>query len=491
LAGAPRWSSPTDESSSESLSDYGAHYGHSQNCQVTVDMLPDEILVEIFKFSIWAYLGTEWYRLVHVCRRWRYVVLASPRYLDLKVEHCGRRPTTEMPKVWQTLPIALQYWSRPSRDENLIAVLESKHYSRVCEINLINFSLLPWERFIAAMQKPFPELTDLSFSSSPNNKMPILPASFLGGSAPRLRALDLQGVPPGAVQRLLLSANNLVYLSLRHIPYAGYNSPEDMATCVSGLTRLENLNLHFCPPRSHRLPQVSRQILPPFAPFVLPALTEFIFEGHSYYLERLVAQIDAPLLLNLRITFLQYDVFDLPQLGRFISHTEKHGTHARAMVSYFHDEHRLTLSPQPRTGDSTLVLGILYDTLSDPHRPLSSLTKVCHSSLPLYTLEELDITWGWPFQTRRNEREERMQWLQLLALFTSVTNLRLGKEMATLIIHALKELDGEKERSVLPALQSLFIEGLQSSEVVQDVAKQFVAARQLSERFVVVHDWKR
>ncbi len=59
---------------------------------------------------------------------------------------------------------------------------------------------------------------------------PVLPDSFLGGSAPHLRRLWLAGIPypfPG-LRRLPLSAPNLVFLSLRRIPHSDSN-PLDRA----------------------------------------------------------------------------------------------------------------------------------------------------------------------------------------------------------------------------------------------------------------------
>jgi len=342
------------------------------------------------------------------------------------------------------------------------------------------------------MEKPFPELTELSCSSSEGNEMPILPQSFLGGSAPHLRTLYLDEVPPLAVQSLLLSANNLIYLSLQRIPDSGYNSPEDMANCLSGLTRLETLILHFRPARSLLLSQVSRQLLSTPTPSVLPTLTEFEFQGRTCYLERLVARIDAPLLLKLRITSFHDDVFDVPQLRRLISHAEKLGTHARATVSYFNNAPRLRLSSQPWTVDSpTLTFWISNNSFSYPFLPVSSLAQVCKSSFPpISTLDELEIIGACPIQVRQNAMEQRMQWLELLALFTSLKILRLGKPVALTIMRALKGLAGERERAMLPTLQSLFIGGFQSSAVVQDVVEQFVTARQLSDMYISVHDWK-
>ncbi len=53
------------------------------------------------------------------------------------------------------------------------------------------------EKVLAAMRVPFPELTHLQLISD-GETVPVIPDSFLGGSAPRLQAFQLIRVPfPG------------------------------------------------------------------------------------------------------------------------------------------------------------------------------------------------------------------------------------------------------------------------------------------------------
>ena len=57
----------------------------------SIDMLPDDVLLEIFDFFV-EEEGRgpkvdfeEWHTLVHVCRRWRSVVFKSPHRLIVSV----------------------------------------------------------------------------------------------------------------------------------------------------------------------------------------------------------------------------------------------------------------------------------------------------------------------------------------------------------------------------------------------------------------------
>jgi hypothetical protein len=70
-----------------------------------------------------------------------------------------------------------------------------------------------------------------------------------------------------------------------------------------------------------------------------------------------------------------------------------------------------------------------------------------------------------------------------------VKNLYLTEEIVPRIVPALLEF--ERVIDVLPALQNLLLEEFQPSrpESVQEAIEQFVAARQLSNRFIAVSHW--
>src|SRR5712671_1369566 len=271
---------------------------------MTIDTLPDNVLVEIFFYVNITrnrdLMQNPWHALVHVCRRWRNVVFASSRRLNLRLEYEGHGPASEVLDAWPVLPVILR--SSPSRLfhprldprlDNRVAALESEHYDRIREIHIFDMADSRWERFAVAMQKSFPELTHLQVWLN-GDVVPVLPDSFLGGSAPRLRELFLRGVPIPSMPKLLLSANGLVTLTLWDIPGSGYISPDAMATALTLMTRLESLDLRFHSPQSR--PDPESRLLPPPALFILTALTTLTFKGVYEYLEDLLARIDAPLL---------------------------------------------------------------------------------------------------------------------------------------------------------------------------------------------------
>ena len=298
--------------------------------QMTINMLSDDVLLEIFNFVVNDRKAriSQWHTLIHVCRRWRCVVFASPRHLNLRLAFTGLRPVSEMLDTWPVLPVAITHRTSafPSRPppllldsiwHNIAATLDSEHYSRICEIDLDGIPNSQMERFAEVMQKPFPELTLLHLSvgvPAGNIAAAAFPNSLFGGSIPRLRELWLDNCHFPTLHKLLLSAGGLVILHLWNIPHSEHISPEAMVVALSVMTRLETLHLKFRSP--HSRPGPGSRHPPPPARLVLQAITELVFQGVHEYLEDLVAQIDTPLLYTLCMVFLMDITFDVPHLHR-------------------------------------------------------------------------------------------------------------------------------------------------------------------------------
>jgi hypothetical protein len=157
------------------------------------------------------------------------------------------------------------------------------HPDRVCYVEIAAKSSL-LGKVATVMQEPFPALTLLRLSSN-DGDVPALPSEFLGGSAPRLQEICLDGIPFLTLPTLLFSTSDLVVLNLDNIPITGYISPEAMITCLTTLTRLRSLSNGFRAPTSHSDQMITRPS--PQTRVVLPALTFFDFRGISEYLKDL------------------------------------------------------------------------------------------------------------------------------------------------------------------------------------------------------------
>jgi hypothetical protein len=474
----------------------------------TIDILPEDALLEIFNFfTDGIYLVERWHALVHVCQRWRWVVFASQRRLNLRLLCTAGKPVRDMLGVWPALPIQIrESWGQPTRGrsptvgaadsdsgegaDNIIAALE--HSDRVCEIVLRGAPSALLEGFgAAAARDPFPALTHLELWSNDKAAPPALPDSFLGGTAPRLRTLFLNNVAFPAVWTLLAPAvGHLVHLRLWHIPDSGYISPRLMVACLSSLTRLESLELGWRSPRSR--PDRGSRRPPPLTRTVLPALAYFRFKGVSEHLEDLVARIDVPQLRAIKITLFNQLIFDTPQVLRFINHTEQLRSINRAdMVFYNHSvEVKFYPAQTAQVDFHELVLKISCRGLE---WQLSSLAQVCNSSLPpLPVLERLDICADQNSRPRWQDDIDNAQWMEILRPFTAVKNLHLSWALTSRVVPALQELARESVTpGVLPVLQNLFLEGLQPPGPAQKAIREFVSARQRYGHPVTVHRWER
>ena len=427
-------------------------------------MIPDVALLEIFDFYVDNALDA-WQTLVHVCRKWRNVVFESPRRLNLRLSCEARTPVKDTIDAWPLLPILVrgdghETWGA----DHIIAALE--HNDRICQLDLFDIPSSQMENIIAAMQQPFSALEYLLLYS--RSETEVVPAPFLGGSAPQLQELWLTSIPFPRLPKLLLSAPHLVFLHLYNIPHSGYFSPEAIVTGLSALTKLESLTIQFESPRSR---PDRRGNPPPLTRTFLPALICFGFRGVSEYLDDLVARIDAPLLDDLHLTFFHQLIFGTSQLTQFIGRTPKFKAYDKALVQF--SDRRVLVS----TTDEALRLSILC---RQSDWQLSSLAQVCDSIFTrtiehLYIREETDFPPSW------QDDIETGQWLELLHRLTAVKGLHLSRGFTMRIVPTLQELIGGRVAEVLPALQTLVLEGtLPLASGVQETVNKFVAARELA-----------
>ena len=468
-----------------------------------IDVLPDDVLLDIFDFCANEDISftkeeiEAWQTLVHVCRRWRAVVFGSTHRLNLRLCFTPKTPARDTLDVWPALPLLIRCsGDYPTESvDNIIAVLECS--DRVSQIEMTIPSSYFEKVLPAMMQEPFPELTtlklELSSHASDRTLTTVLPDSFLGGSAPRLRSLVLDYIPFPGLPKILLSATDLVDL-LCTIPHSGYISPESMATGLSVLTRLEFLSLTFQSPRSR--PDRASRRPPPRSRSTLFSLTEFLFTGVSEYLDDLVARINAPQLFNLMISFFNQIIFDTPHFIQFISRTPSLNTPVKAHITIgdWNGNTRVALSSETMFEFGELTVLIRCRELD---WQLSALEQFCTSSLPpLSTLETLSIeAYGAPFSQPDagwQDNVEKTQWLELLRPFVVVKDLYITEPIVPCIVSALQELVGGRAMEVLPTLQNIFLQGLGSLEPpgpVQEGIGQFIAARQVTNHPIAVSGW--
>jgi hypothetical protein len=338
------------------------------------------------------------------------------------------------------------------------------------------------ELLASAMDSPFPVLTDLRVSPSESDLPAELPDAFLGGSAPRLESFVLDGVIFRALPNLVLSATHFRYLQLLDIPHAGYIPPEAMVTFLLPLHNLDELTIGFISPESRPL-QMSP---PPSVRALLPSLTDFQFNGVSEYLIDFIARIDTPMLYTFWMTFYSDTIPNISQLHQFIDRMDRYKTftHAKVLIRPW-DVQAMFESP------ANLGLDITYIMSEASDLPIVSMTRLFEQLLTITSqVEQL------AFHEFAIEEEEWQylvgdsQWLRLLNPFVSVKSLYVSEALGPFVASALKKLTEERVTEVLPRLDNLFLEGLGSSNFLEETIESFVRMRQLSGHPVILRRWE-
>lgn len=124
---------------------------------VTINALPDGVLLDIFHFYQVAYLdGLElfdlmfkqhWHRLIHVCWRWRCIVFASPNFLDLRLV-CGPWTRVESIAIWPPLPTVIRSMVDYPMPEDYDFDAAVANHNHVYEIDLFRLSNSQLQRLV-------------------------------------------------------------------------------------------------------------------------------------------------------------------------------------------------------------------------------------------------------------------------------------------------------------------------------------------------------
>ena len=444
----------------------------------TISTLSDNALLEIFDrfreqddqynqspFYVW-----EWHLLVHVCRRWRRIIFASPRRLNLQLLCTYGTPVSKIMDIWPTIPVMVLFFrvTGPSDEEAVITALE--HSDRVSRIKLF-VSESQLGKITALMLEPFPVLTHLSITSESGS---TLPDRFLGGSALPLQQLDICNIVYPALPTLLSSANNLIDLSLRNTtPPAGYVSPEALVTHVAALLRLEILDVGFTsfldPISSHLITRT-----------VLPALRKFTFSGSCKYLEDFISRIDTPQLNSIVVYYESGNNFDVTQLTKFVDRPEtlKRSLSGHCEILLYERDQNFVVFSVGRTAWKRCpkpgITVRLRDGIEGYFSHLTNidgfmaplLSHVVHCTIHSMMLVFYPVHWSEPLL------QGEFAWLQFLRQLSSVQTLFVSNAISSIVSELLIYLHGTMITEVLPALKLLCLENKPTPSL-----DRFLAAR--------------
>ena len=395
-------------------------------------------------------------------------MFASSRHLHLELFCTHGTPVMERLGYLPAsgFPIVISFLGRflDGDRDNLIAALGHRDRVQVVEINA---PLSLFEELVTVIQEPLPALTywHLHCHSDKSVPKPILPDTFLGGSAPRLKTINIAGIRFPTAPTFLSSARNLVDVILFDIQ-SGDIPPEAMVANLAALPKLKYLSLTFAWRMSYHdrmhLPSITRSVFSALTRSVLPALTKFTFHGLFEYFEDFVAHIEAPQLNFLEIEYHDQDDgtdYQFPQLRKFIDRSviPKSSCFRNANLSIDHYTAVIKLD----WGQSSFHLSVQEDVVDQVVNQLSSLLfKVDGLFISSRLRRDFDIGKG-------------IRWLELLRPFTAVKVLSVDEDLSYHFPLALNSVTGEGVGKVLPALKLLFLE----AEPVTSM-KEFVAARQ-------------
>ena len=408
----------------------------------------------------------------------------SPRRLDLRILCESRAAIGSILRSWPTLPLVV-WFIASTRSKNLPrnVVVALHRPDRLCEISFdVKNSMIG--SIVEAIQKPCQALESIRITIiDATGPSKLVRNGFLGGSAPHLREIKLDGIafPFPEIRQVLLSTNNLVELRLSKIPNDAYFSPEDLVTGLSTLVQLERLTVGFHSPDSRPPSSMTR---PRHRCASLPSLAFLDFYGASEYLEQFVAQIDLPVLTKSTINLFNDILFEIPQFCEFTTRLNTPWSPTSACVTLYSKLIRVSFSHK-----ANLRAGNEYYSFQNSCIPLdwqlSFVTQITSQLSPLLSsMHELTITADSSFEVQTGEEAvDSTQWLELFQQFTHVTKVTVWVEqLVPDIMQALVMEDTATE--VLPELNTLCLYGYRSTSSVAKAAKQFVATRSLSGRTI-------
>jgi hypothetical protein len=409
-----------------------------------------------------------WYKLTHVCRQWRNVILESPTQLDLHLYCTNGVPVADMLAHSPPLPLTICYRTDleiTAEDESGI-LLALSHRDRVRHIY---FSRLPnVGKFVTVMDDQFPSLERLYVTGKTPTEVG-LPVMF---QAPNLRHLRLMPACIPLRSPLLTTAAGLVTLSLRHIPASAYFPPSYILARLSLLLQLETLSITFQSPIPNR--DIERQPRQTTDMTTLPNLRWFSFRGMTTYLEALAARISAPSLNKLHVYLFNQLSFTFPRLLQFMQTSENLGfTSVQVTFSAL----AVSLHAVPWSWDSPLMLEISCRHLD---WQVASTAQSFGTLSPLLSVVE-QVTFSYERHERSSEWHndvDQRQWRELLMPFANAKTIHVQDELVHNILRSLLSDDGEPPPELLPNLVEVGYDSV--GLYARDALNAFVDARRVA-----------
>jgi len=408
-----------------------------------------------------------WYKLAHVCQRWRNTIFGSASYLGLSLVATKGTPVADMLAHSPSFPLVIDYFEGyygdiTTEDEDG-AIFALKQRDRVRRVRLF-MRITNLQKLLVAIDKEYPILEYLIvMNRSTENTTPLMFPEAL--HAPHLRHLALVDITLPIGSRLLTTAVRLVTLCLVKNNAPIYFHPNTLLQWLSFTPQLETLMIGFI---------FNAQILTPMpvmSPVALPNLRHFHFRDYSAYLEALVHLI-TPFPEKLDIRFVIQPTYSLPRLLQFINTTEYLKFKS---VKFKFSMFQASVAVYPRGDAEIYALSIAVDCY-DFDLQVSSVVQICNSLSQIFSAVE-HLTFepdGWS-SGGHNAWIDIIEWRRLLSSFSNVKTFRIDNVFVNGVSRCLELDDGELSLELLPELQELAYSG---SDKTGDVFASFIDARQ-------------
>jgi hypothetical protein len=426
----------------------------------------------------WA-RGWWWYKLAHVCQRWRNLIIGSASYLDLCLVCTYGTPVADMLVHSPPLPLVIDYSAEGdiTAEDEEGAILALKQRDRVRRVRL-RMPATNLQKLIVAMDEEYPILEFLVIVRFKDNSATLtFPETF---QTTHLHHLMLAGFALPIRSRLLTTALGLVTLDLVMVQPSTYRHPNTLLQWISHMPQLETLVIFF------RFPAPSRDVerplthTPIMTTVILPNLHWFWFRGVSTYLEALVRRITAPRLEKLQIDFFNQLTFSVPRLLQFMN-TAENLRFDRVEFGFYAE--RVFVLVYPRGAEKYALLINVF--CWDIDWQVSSIAQIFNSLIQVFSsVEHLALKHVEHSRSSEEHNEvDRIEWRKLLGSFSNVKTLRIDKGLVGELSRCLQLEGGELPLGLLPELQELTYTG---SGNTSDGFTSFTDARQNAGRPVTL-----
>jgi hypothetical protein len=436
----------------------------------SIQILNNDVLLNIFDLyrladsdqyadgiaTVFSWRQCWWYKLAHVCRQWRNIILESPSRLDLCLFCTNGVPVADMLAHSPPLPLTIHYHNHPgitAEDESGI-LLALSHRDRVRHILFLRLPTVG--KFVTVMDDHFPilELVYIdSWTEAFGRRIDMhvdevdLPVTF---QAPNLRHLVLgRASVPIESPLLITSTAGLVDLELDDIPASAYFPPSYLLTWLSLMAQLKWLSIAFNSPTPNSAIEGQLHQSPDMT--TLPNLRKFVFAGVSAYLEGLISRISTPSLSIFRVCLFNQQPFTVPHLLQFMN-TSNNLRFTGIHITF--EAHGVSLHVTPWKWNAPLELEVRCGPLDSQ---VASAVQFFRTFSPVLSIVE-EVTFSYPAHYQSSEwhsEVDRSQWRDFLRPFTNVKTIHVQDGLVGKFFRSLPSDDGELPPELLPNLEEV------------------------------------